>query len=246
MGTGHVWPVLAGERGQYEVASGAAGQALDRLDAMRSMASGVGLIPEQAWDVPDIAPSPFGTDPTIASIGFRNGEPAGSAAPLTWSSGQFVRLVRTVEEGRPLDRPADTVARYVTHGPPGTTPLTITAPADESSVGSAVTVTGTTAAGNTVDVAATNLDQNSATTTARTTAAGDGSFSADLTLTGGTSVITVVATTPSGATASASRTVVFDFTPGTSLLDVTDAGRRRQRPGQLRLPDVGQLPAGRV
>ena len=243
-GTGHVWPVLAGERGQYEVASGAAGQALDRLDAMRSMASGVGLIPEQAWDVPDLAASPFGTDPTVASIGFRNGGPAGSAAPLTWSSGQFVRLVRTVEEGRLLDRPAETVARYVTNGPPGTTPLTITAPADESSVGASVTVAGTTAPGNTVDVAATNLDQNSATTTTRTTAAGDGSFSADLTLTGGTSVITVVATTPSGATAADSRTVVFDFTPGTSLLDVTDPAGDDNGPGNYAYPTSDNFKPG--
>src|SRR3954471_8622245 len=206
-GTGHVWPVLAGERGQYEVARGEARLALDRLDAMRSMASGVGLIPEQAWDLPDLPASPYGTDPTVASIGFRNGKPAGSAAPLTWSSGQFVRLVRTVEENRLLDRPAETVARYITDGPPGTTPLTITAPADESVVGASVTVTGTSAPGNTVDVGATNLDQNSDTTTARTTAAGDGSFSVDLTLIGGTSVITVVATSPSGATATARRTV---------------------------------------
>ena len=243
-GTGHVWPVLAGERGQYEVARGEARQALDRLDAMRLMASGVGLIPEQAWDLPDLPASPYGTDPTVASIGFRNGKPAGSAAPLTWSSGQFVRLVRTVEENRLLDRPGETVARYVTNGPPGTTPLTITAPADRSAVGASVTVTGTTAAGNTVDVGATNLDQNSATTTARTTAAADGSFSVDLTLTGGTSVITVVATSPSGATAAASRTVAFDFTPGTVLLDVTDPVGDDNGPGNYAYPTSDNFKPG--
>jgi hypothetical protein len=41
---------------------------------------GVGLIPEQVWEGSDLAASPFGTDPTVASIGFRNGHPAGSAA----------------------------------------------------------------------------------------------------------------------------------------------------------------------
>jgi hypothetical protein len=45
------------------------------LDSMRNMSSGVGLIAEQAWDLPDLAASPFGTDPTIASIGFRDGKP---------------------------------------------------------------------------------------------------------------------------------------------------------------------------
>jgi hypothetical protein len=44
---------------------------------MSRFASGVGLIPEQDWELADLPPSPFGTDPTVASIGFRNGGPAG-------------------------------------------------------------------------------------------------------------------------------------------------------------------------
>ena len=31
---------------------------------MSAFASGVGLIPEQDWELPDLAASPFGTDPT--------------------------------------------------------------------------------------------------------------------------------------------------------------------------------------
>ena len=31
MGNGHLWPVLAGERGQYEVDTGYAGAAIERL-----------------------------------------------------------------------------------------------------------------------------------------------------------------------------------------------------------------------
>src|SRR2546426_1310652 len=34
-GTGHLWPALAGERGEFEIASGSAGSALPRLQAMR-------------------------------------------------------------------------------------------------------------------------------------------------------------------------------------------------------------------
>ena len=54
-GSGHLWPVLAGERGQYEVDRGMAGAAISRLEAMRNMSSGVGLIAEQAWEVADLA-----------------------------------------------------------------------------------------------------------------------------------------------------------------------------------------------
>ena len=56
----------------------------------------------------------------------------------------------------------------------GTTPLTVTSPADQSAVSaSPVTVTGTTAPGNTVYVTATNTDANSATTSVTTTADAD-------------------------------------------------------------------------
>ena len=70
------------------------------LDAMARLASGVGLIPEQNWEFPDLAASPFGTDPTIASIGFMNGGPAGSACTLDWSAGSFVRLAADLAAGR--------------------------------------------------------------------------------------------------------------------------------------------------
>jgi glucoamylase len=33
----------------------------------------VDLVPEQDWELPDLAASPFGADPTIASVGFRDG-----------------------------------------------------------------------------------------------------------------------------------------------------------------------------
>jgi glucoamylase len=52
---------------------------------MQNMQSGQGLEPEQAWEDPDVAASPSGTDPATASIGFVDGEPAGSASPLTWA-----------------------------------------------------------------------------------------------------------------------------------------------------------------
>jgi hypothetical protein len=123
----------------------------------------VGLITEQAWDLPDLAASAFGTDPTIASIGFRNGKPAGSASALTWSAGQFVRLMLDVSAGAVLDRPAYTVDRYIRNTQRATT-LTVTAPADRSAATDSTRVQGTTPAGNTVIVDAVNLDDHTAIT----------------------------------------------------------------------------------
>ena len=123
----------------------------------------------------------------------------------------------------------------------------MTSPIDGSSVaGSPVTVTGTTAAGNKVYVSATNTDQNSATTTASTTAAADGSFSVDVAVTGGTSVLNIVAVSATGGTAHAKRTILFDFVPGTLLFDVTDPNDDDNGPGQLRLSDLRRLQAGRL
>ena len=80
--------MLSGERGEYDIASGQGSSARTLLTAMQNMTSGQGLEPEQVWEDPDLAASPFGTDPTTASIGFTNGKPAGSASPLTWAQAQ--------------------------------------------------------------------------------------------------------------------------------------------------------------
>jgi glucan 1,4-alpha-glucosidase len=243
-GNGHLWPVLAGERAEHQIALGEHASAAGLADAMRRFASGVGLIPEQGWENPDLAASAFGTDPTVASIGFVNGKPAGSAAPLTWSAAQFVRLVRDLDAGRLLEQPANTVRRYVTNRQQATT-LTITEPADETAVNaSPVTVRGTSAPGNTVDVSATNLDANSANTIVTTTAAADGSWSVDLPVSGGTIVLDAVATSPDGATAHARRTVVFDVTPGTVLLDLTDPDGDDNGPGNYAYPTSNDFHAG--
>jgi glucan 1,4-alpha-glucosidase len=234
-GNGHLWPVLAGERGQYEVDTGDPAAALARLKAMRDMASGVGLIPEQAWERPDLARSPFGTDPTVASIGFRNGKPAGSASALTWSMGQFVRLTLDLSAGRVLDRPEETTDRYVRHRQ-GETPLTLTSPADLSEVGGTVTVAGTTAPGNSLLVAASNIDENTATTITPATAGPDGHFSVDVPLTGGTFVLNVVATSDTGATGREVRTVAFPAEPGPKLFEAADPPGDDNGPGNYAYP----------
>ncbi len=234
-GTGHLWPALSAERGEQAHAAGNAAEAAALLDGMSRFASGVGLIPEQNWELPDLPASPFGTDPTVASIGFVNGGAAGSASPLTWSAASFVRLAGSLAAGRNIVLPAATHARYVARAQ-GTTPLTVTSPADNSSVGaSPVSVTGTTAPGNTVYVAATNTDANSATTIV-SAAAPSGSFSIDVPVTGGTNVLNIVAVSPAGGTAQVKRTVFFDFVPGTLLLDVSDPDGDDNGPGNYAYP----------
>jgi len=243
-GTGHIWPLLTQERGEYALASGDAATALSLLDTLRQFGSGVGLIPEQDWELPSLAASPFGTDPTVASIGFVDGQAAGSAAPLTWTAGAYVRLLGNLASQQLVDRPADTYSRYVTHQQ-GQTQLTVTAPADQSAVsGSPVTVTGTSTPGNAIYVAATNTDTNSQTSVASAQTNPDGSFSVAVPVTGGTTVLNVVAVSPTGATGHSERAVVFDFTPGTVVLDTADPSNDDNGPGNYAYPTSGDFHAG--
>jgi glucoamylase len=242
-GTGHVWPVLGAERAEQALQTEDSAYAITILDGMAKFASGVGLIPEQDWEFPALAASPYGTDPTLASIGFVNGKPAGSAAPLTWGAGAFVRLFNDIAAGHLIDQPANTVARYITHTQ-GQTSLTVTSPADNASVTGMVTVAGTSVPGNQIDVLATNTDSDFVTTAASGTAAADGSFSFTINVTGGTTVLNIVATDPSGATAHALRTVVYDFVPGTLLLDASDPNNDDNGPGNYAYPTSSNFQPG--
>ena len=53
-GTGHLWPVLSGERAESDIAAGQSAGAAGLLNAMINFSSGVGLVPEQAWEDPDL------------------------------------------------------------------------------------------------------------------------------------------------------------------------------------------------
>ncbi len=244
VGTGHLWPLLTAERAAQALQSGDGNTAASLIDSMARFAGGVGLLPEQDWELPDLAASPFGTDPTVASIGFTSGQPDGSASPLTWSAAAFVRTLGDLGAGKILEQPAATFSRYVAHTQ-GRTDLTVTSPANQSPVDTAtVTVTGTTAPGNAVYVAATNIDSTFATTTASTTAAGNGAFSVTVSVSGGTTVLNTVAVSSAGATARDKRTIVFDFTPGTVVLDVSDPGADDHGPGNYTYPTSPDFRAG--
>jgi len=242
-GSGHLWPVLSGERAEQDIATSDRSTAVQLLSEMANTASGVGLIPEQAWENPDLPASTFGTQSECASIGFTDGKGAGSASPLTWSEAQFVRLSADVRAKAVTERPADTTARYITHTQQGIS-VTLTAPANGSAVNGTTTVTGTTAPNAKVDVDAVNVDIDGAAATASTTAASDGSFSVPVTTPAGTDVITVAATAPGGATGFAQTTVIFDFVPGTLVFSKTDPSGDDNGPGTYAYPTATDFHPG--
>ncbi|HEV2765802.1 MAG TPA: glycoside hydrolase family 15 protein, partial [Pyrinomonadaceae bacterium] len=106
-GKGRPWPLLAGERGEYELARGQRERALARLDAMQNFANEGLMIPEQVWDKP-ASPIP----------GVRFGEGTGSATPLAWSMAGFIRLAVSLEENRNPAMPDIVAARYAKGTPP--------------------------------------------------------------------------------------------------------------------------------
>lgn len=101
-GRGRLWPLLTGERGEYELARGQREQARRRLDAMMGFANDGMMIPEQVWDRRE---SPR---PRL----LRFGEGTASATPLAWAMAQFIRLARNLEEGRNLETPQPVASRY--------------------------------------------------------------------------------------------------------------------------------------
>jgi glucoamylase len=242
-GTGHVWPVLTAERGEQSLATGhatAAGQLLAAIDAM---SSGVGLVPEQDWDAPNVAASPFGADPTTASIGFVNGKPAGSAAPLTWGAASQVRLTADLTAGRAVERPSQTVDRYITHTQKSTA-LTVTSPADQSAATDPISVQGTAVPGATVDVADVASDRDSATTHVTVVVGASGTFSFTIPPAAGTNVLVVTSTAPDGGTAQTVRTVVNDVVAGTLIYDATDPSGDDNGPGNYAYPTAPDFHSG--
>jgi glucoamylase len=244
-GTGHLWPVLSGERGESAIAEDDPSEASSMLSFMIDSASGEGLVPEQVWEDPDLPASPYGTDPTTASIGFTDGQAAGSASPLTWAQAQELRLIVDLGTGKDTDTPAITTARYVTHGAPAATTVTLTAPSSGATVeGSATTVTGTTAPGATVDIESQDTDTAAAATTVATTADSTGAFSATIAVGFGTDVITAAATTPTGATGYTQTSVIGDVTGGTTVLSVTDPTGDDNGPGTYQYPTASAYAPG--
>ena len=245
-GTGHLWPVLSGERAESDIAAGQSSGAASLLNAMLNFSSGVGLVPEQAWEDPDLPASPYGSDPETASIGFTDGQAAGSASPLTWAQAQELRLISGLGTGRTVETPAVTTARYITHGAPGALTVTLTAPASGATIGSATTtVTGTTSPGASVDIGSADTTTGAAASVTSTAAAADGSFSASVPVGFGDNVITATSTSPDGrSTGYAQVSVVRNVTSGTTVLNVTDPTGDDNGPGTYQYPTASDFHPG--
>ena len=101
-GIGRPWPLLAGERAHYEVAAGRPKEAERLLSAIEACTTGQGrLLPEQVWDADDIPPREL----------FR-GKATGSACPLVWAHSEYIKLRRSLRDGKIFDQPPQTVRRY--------------------------------------------------------------------------------------------------------------------------------------
>ncbi len=96
-GIGRLWPVLTGERGEYAIATGQLGTGY--LRTMAATANAGGQIPEQVWD-------------RASANGFTFGKGTGSATPLAWAQGQFVRLAVSLSAGRNVETPSVVAQRY--------------------------------------------------------------------------------------------------------------------------------------
>ena len=244
IGTGHLWPVLSAERGEYDIASTDSGDARSLLTAMRNMTSGQGLEPEQVWEDPNVAPSPFGTDPSTASIGFMNGQPAGSASPLTWAQASYARLALDLSASRDLETPDIVTDRYVTQGMPGQLPLTVTSPINDESIDSStVTVTGTTAPGAHVVAEGVGASGGTAAIASMTADPTTGDWTLTLPTGFGSTTITVTATLHR-STAYSQLAVINVKLPGTTVLDVSDPTGDDNGPGTYQYPTSNSFTAG--
>jgi glucoamylase len=98
---GRGWPLLNGERGEYDVAAGLTSQARTQLATMARTANSGYLLPEQVWD--NQAP---------AGPKFVPGTPTLSATPLAWTHAQYIRLAQDVAAGKVLEQPSVVAHRY--------------------------------------------------------------------------------------------------------------------------------------
>ncbi|QFZ23715.1 glycoside hydrolase family 15 protein [Saccharothrix syringae] len=87
---GRLWPIFAGERGEYELLAGDPAAARRRLADVASTANAGRMLPEQVWQ----------------------GRGTTSATPLAWTHAQYVRLAWSIDAGAPVERPAVVACRY--------------------------------------------------------------------------------------------------------------------------------------
>jgi glucoamylase len=99
-GKGRAWPLLTGERAHFELS--ARQDVKPFIRAIEGFASATGLLPEQVWDEKD--------KPNAHML---LGRPTGSAMPLMWAHAEYVKLLRSVSDGRVFDLIPEVAERYL-------------------------------------------------------------------------------------------------------------------------------------
>jgi glucoamylase len=98
-GQGRLWPILTGERAHYELAAG--NNVSKLIKTIENFSSIGGMLPEQVWDYAD-----------LPAEGMYFGRSAGSAQPLVWAHAEYLKLLRSVADGRVFDRISVVEERY--------------------------------------------------------------------------------------------------------------------------------------
>jgi glucoamylase len=100
---GRLWPIFAGERGEYDLLAGDPHSATRSLQAIAATAGSARLLPEQVWD--DRSPAPDRARPGTGTT---------SATPLAWTHAQYIRLAWSIDAGHPVEQPTVVACRYTT------------------------------------------------------------------------------------------------------------------------------------
>ncbi|PSP94809.1 glucoamylase [Halobacteriales archaeon QS_4_62_28] len=101
-GKGRIWPLLTGERAEYELLRDDPDlPPANCLEMMQEVANSGRMIAEQVWD------RQHSTD-----FDWTFGEGTGSATPLAWAMAQYVRLAHSISTGEPVETPAFVEERY--------------------------------------------------------------------------------------------------------------------------------------
>ena len=98
---GRLWPIFAGERGEYDLLAGDRHSATRALQAIAATAGSARLLPEQVWD--DRPPAPDRARPGTGTT---------SATPLAWTHAQYIRLAWSIDAGHPVEQPTVVACRY--------------------------------------------------------------------------------------------------------------------------------------
>jgi glucoamylase len=101
-GIGRAWPLLTGERAHFELEAGRLTSVQKLKKAFESFANDGNMIPEQVWDSADMPDR---------ELFF--GRPSGSAMPLVWAHAEYIKLCRSLKDGKVFDRPPQTYQRYI-------------------------------------------------------------------------------------------------------------------------------------